>query len=172
MLEKGKIRLRAPEPEDLELLYAWENDIAIWQISNTLSPFSKHTLRQHIEESHKNIYETGQQRYMIELIEQEKAIGTIDIFDFDPLNLRAGIGILIADEENRRKGYARTALLCLIEYCFKRLKLNQIYCNISEDNKASITLFSGIGFTQSGIKKDWIRGESGFTNELFFQLSQ
>ena len=43
--------LRAPEPEDLELLYNWENDTSIWQLSNTLTPFSKFALRKYIENS-------------------------------------------------------------------------------------------------------------------------
>jgi len=170
MLQKENIKLRAPEPEDLEFLYKWENDTDIWQVSNTLAPYSKHILRQHIEDSGKSIYETFQQRFMIEVLDLHLPVGTIDIFDFDPLNQRAGIGILIASEENRRKGYARLALECLIEYCFSRLKLHQLHCNISKDNKASISLFTGMGFSQSGIKKDWMRSESGFTDELFFQL--
>lgn len=35
------IRLRALEPEDLELLYSWENNLSYWVISNTITPFSK-----------------------------------------------------------------------------------------------------------------------------------
>ena len=34
------IKLRALEPEDLELLYQWENNDSYWLISNTVSPFS------------------------------------------------------------------------------------------------------------------------------------
>ncbi|HCC72029.1 MAG TPA: GNAT family N-acetyltransferase, partial [Bacteroidales bacterium] len=81
-----KIKLRAPEPEDLVILYNWENDPSIWQVSNTLSPFSKYTLRKYIENSHKSIFETGQLRFMIEIIQLEKTIGTIDLFDFDPFH--------------------------------------------------------------------------------------
>jgi len=100
------IKLRALEPEDLELLYEWENNDSYWLISNTLSPFSKFTLKRYLENSHKNVYETGQLRLMIDLIKEKKTIGTIDIFDFDPFHKRAGLGILIADEGQRRKGYA------------------------------------------------------------------
>ena len=71
------IILRALEPEDLELLYEWENDDNYWLISNTSSPFSKYTLKRYIENSHKCIYETGQLRFMIEHIEDKIAIGTI-----------------------------------------------------------------------------------------------
>src|SRR4030042_5228534 len=94
-----KINLRALEPEDLELLYDWENNDSYWVISNTVTPFSKYTLKRYLENSHKNIYETGQLRLMIDIAAEKKTIGTIDIFDFDPFHKRAGIGILIADEK-------------------------------------------------------------------------
>ncbi len=62
------IRLRALEPEDLELLYEWENNRSYWAVSNTITPYSKYTLKRFLENSHKTIYETGQIRLMIEHI--------------------------------------------------------------------------------------------------------
>jgi diamine N-acetyltransferase len=164
------IELRALEPEDLELLYNWENNNSYWVISNTVSPFSKYTLKRYLENAHKNIYETGQLRMMIDQIPDKETIGTIDLFDFDPFHNRAGIGILIANEKFRRKGYASMALTCLIEYCFKTLQLHQLYCNILANNCESIDLFEKHGFVQAGIKKDWIKTPDGYIDEQFFQL--
>ena len=165
-----KIRLRALEPEDLELLYEWENNDSYWVISNTVAPFSKYTLKRYMENSHKSIYETGQLRLMIDIFDEKKTIGTIDIFDFDPFHKRAGIGILIADEAHRRKGYASMALRCLIDYCFKTLQLHQLYCSILDNNCESIDLFKKLGFTQAGIKKEWIKVTEGYLDESMFQL--
>jgi diamine N-acetyltransferase len=165
-----KIRLRAIEPEDLELLYEWENNNSYWIISNTVAPFSKYTLKRYIRNSHKSIYETGQLRLMIDLIGGKQTIGTIDIFDFDPFHKRAGIGILIADEEQRRKGYASMALKCLTDYCFKTLQLHQLWCNILANNSESIDLFQKLGFTLIGIKKDWLKTADGYLDEHMFQL--
>ena len=100
------INLRALEPEDLELLYEWENNTAYWVISNTIAPFSKFMLKKFISDSHLTIFESGQIRLMVELVESRATIGTVDIFDFDSYHKWAGIGILIADEKQRRKGYA------------------------------------------------------------------
>lgn len=165
-----KINLRALEPEDLGLLYEWENDNSYWIISNTVAPFSKYTLRRYLENSHKTVYETGQLRLMIELIEGKRSIGTIDIFDFDPFHKRAGLGILIADASERKKGYATMALKGLIDYCFNTLQLHQIYCNILSNNCESVELFSKLGFKESGIKKDWIKTAEGWLDEHMFQL--
>jgi diamine N-acetyltransferase len=165
-----KIRLRALEPEDLELLYKWENDDSYWVISNTVAPFSKYILKRYLENSHKNIFETGQLRLMIELVSEKKTIGTIDLFDFDSFHQRAGIGILIADDAERRKGYASMALKCLIDYCFTTLQLHQLYCNILANNCESMDLFKKQGFVQSGIKKEWVKTSEGYLDEYMFQL--
>jgi diamine N-acetyltransferase len=166
----GAVKLRALEPEDLELLYEWENDEANWTISNTISPFSRYILKRYLENSHKSIYESGQLRLMIELKTEKITIGTVDIFDFDPFHCRAGIGILIASEEHRKKGYASMALKGLIDYCFKTLQLHQLWCNILSTNTESLSLFGKIGFTEAGIKRDWVKTGTGYVDEHLFQL--
>lgn len=170
MMKYEDIILRAPEPEDLELLYNWENNNSYWLISNTFVPFSRYTLKRYLENSHKNIFETGQVRLMIDHIGDKKTIGTIDIFDFDAFHNRAGLGILIAEEEYRKKGYATMALKCLVDYCFKTLHLHQVYCNILEDNCHSMDLFGSQGFQSAGIKKDWVKTADGYLDEYMFQL--
>jgi diamine N-acetyltransferase len=165
-----EIKLRALEPEDLELLYNWENNLSYWVISNTVSPFSKYTLKRYVKNSHKSIYETGQLRLMIDHIPDKVSIGTIDIFDFDAFHKRAGLGILIANEDYRRKGYASMALTCLVDYCFKTLQLHQLYCNILANNCESIDLFKKIGFVENGVKKEWIKTLDGYLDEHMFQL--
>jgi diamine N-acetyltransferase len=133
-------------------------------------PFSKYTLKRYIKNSHKNIYETGQLRLMIDHINNNITIGTIDIFDFDPFHKRAGVGILIAKEDYRRKGYASMALKCLINYCFNTLQVHQLYCNILANNSESMDLFKKVGFVESGIKKEWVKTADGFLDEHMFQL--
>jgi diamine N-acetyltransferase len=99
-----------------------------------------------------------------------KAVGSIDMFDFDPNNLRAGIGILIAEKMERRKGYASEALELLIKYSFEILNLHQLYCNITTENESSILLFQKHGFQITGIKKHWNRSGSSYKDELLLQL--
>jgi diamine N-acetyltransferase len=107
---------------------------------------------------------------MIDYIPDNITIGTIDIFDFDAFHKRAGLGILVGNEAYRKKGYASMALKCLINYCFKTLQLHQLYCNILESNCESMDLFGKMGFTRTGVKKDWIKTSDGYQNEHLFQL--
>lgn len=167
-LEFGKIRFRALEPDDIDLLYEWENDAKIWDVSNTFEPFSKYILAKYIKESQRDIYESKQVRMIIETLEG-KAVGAIDLFDFDPFHFRAGVGILIHDEKDRKLGYANDALQLLCSYATNYLRLHQLFANITADNLASIQLFKNNGFELTGTKKDWRRTLVGWKNELMFQ---
>lgn len=168
LLTYGKISLRSLEPDDIDLLYEWENRMEIWEVSNTKTPYSKHILAQYLVESAKDIYSTKQLRLIIEN-EKEEAVGAIDLFDFEPYHLRAGVGILIHHTENRRHGYATDALTALSDYTLEVLGLKQLYANIAADNKESIQLFQKVGFEQSGIKKQWLKTIHGWKDELLFQ---
>jgi diamine N-acetyltransferase len=162
------IILRALEPSDIDLLYRWENDTDTWTVSNTQTPYSRFVLEQYIAGAHQDIYSVKQLRLMI-CTKNGDPVGTIDIFDFDPNHLRAGIGILIAAKEDRRKGYASEALELIINYCFSVLNLHQLYCNIAIDNEASVFLFQKHGFSITGMKKQWIRENDKFKDELLLQ---
>lgn len=151
------------------MLYLWENEPSIWQISGTLAPFSRFVLRQYLENAGKDIFEVKQLRLMIQLTSNKRPLGAVDLFDFDPHHRRAGIGILIADPSDRRKGYAREALETMLDYCFHVLHLHQVYCNVEAGNKASIRLFEETGFELCGRKKDWLFKGSIYEDELLFQ---
>lgn len=168
MLKGEKIRLRALEPNDVNLLYRWENDTAIWTISHILTPFSRHTLQQFIISSSQDIYTTKQLRLMIEERQEHKTIGVVDLFDFDPFHQRVGIGILI-DANHRQMHYASETIALIKNYVFNVLHLHQIYCNILTDNEASLTLFQHAGFSIAGNKKEWILTQHGFQDELILQ---
>jgi len=167
-LTYGKTTLRPLEPDDIELLYQWENNMEIWNVSNTKTPFSKFILAEYIIESVKDIYETKQLRLIIQN-ENMEPVGAVDLFDFDPYHMRAGIGILIHKEENRNHGYATDALNAIFNYALEVLGLKQLYANISAKNEVSIHLFEKAGFTQSGIKKNWLKTPAGWEDEIFMQ---
>jgi diamine N-acetyltransferase len=169
ILENRSISLRAPEPGDLDLLYIWENDTSVWRISGTLAPFSRSVLKMYLDNAGKDIFEMKQLRLIIQLKDKHRPVGAIDLFDFDPHHHRAGVGILVADPSDRRKGYAREALETLMDYCFAFLNLHQLYCNIAAGNSASIALFEAAGFVECGRKKEWIFTGDGYQDELLFQ---
>lgn len=166
---KGKyINLRALEPTDLEFLYNIENNESFWEVSNTITPFSKFVLHQYLENAQQDIYQAKQLRLMM-ITNTNKLVGMIDLFDFDPTHKRAGIGIVVSPEFEG-KGYANEALKLLINYCFTHLNLHQLYANITANNSKSISLFEKNKFKKVGVKKDWIYSNGIFKNELLYQL--
>lgn len=169
LLENDEIRLRALEPEDLEVLYAWENDELFWAEGNSLAPYSRFTLRQYIEEQRSgDLFVFKQLRLVVELKGEERAIGTVDLFDFDPYHSRAGVGILI-DRNCQSRGYASQALELICGYAFRFLKLHQLYSHVNEGNVSSIRLFERAGFDRCGCLRAWNRGAGGWRDCLLFQ---
>ncbi|MFT5761915.1 MAG: diamine N-acetyltransferase [Polaribacter sp.] len=166
---KGKnIQLRALEPEDLQFLFDTENDESFWEVSNTQTPFSKSLLKQYLENAHLDIFEAKQLRLIIQENSNKKPVGIIDLFDFNPQHKRAGIGILI-HKEYQKKGIASEALELLITYCFTHLNIHQLYANITSDNENSISLFSKHQFNKIGVKKDWLFSNNTFKHEILYQ---
>ncbi len=164
-----KVHLRAVEPTDLPLLYEWENDVDNWEVSHTMEPYSKALLEKFIETSAQGLYGNRQQRLMVVSNGTDESVGAIDIFDFDPQNRRAGIGILI-DKKHRHNGYGLEAVELTKKYLFETVKLHQIYCNILIYNKYSLKLFQKAGFEICGKKKDWCQTKNGWIDEYFLQI--
>lgn len=169
-LKGENIYLRALEPNDLEFVYAMENDQSMWEVSNTQTPYSRFLIKQYLENAHQDIYEAKQLRLAICQDQDFPAIGLIDLFDFDPKNNRAGVGIVIQGQENRNQNIGSEALELILKYSFYHLNLHQLYANIGTENSASIALFSKFGFQKIGVKKDWVLVHGSYQDEAIFQL--
>lgn len=98
-----------------------------------------------------------------------RTVGTIDLFEYDPLHGRAGIGILIYDRSDRGRGYAADAVETLCRYARERLRMHQLWCNVGAENEASLRLFRGLGFREIGRKRDWLWTPDGYGDEIMLQ---
>ena len=161
------ITLRALEPSDLEVLYLWENDPDVWRVSGTLAPVSRDRLARFISEQSYDIYATRQMRLIVDV--DGVMVGSVDIFDFEPLHRRFGVGILIYADEHRRKGYASRVIELIKEYARNTLDLKQIWVTVGEDNGASIALFESCGFVLSARRREWVNRAGVFIDELEYQ---
>lgn len=164
------IYLRALEPEDLEFIYEIENDATLWEVSHTQTPYSRFLIRQYLENAHQDIYEAKQLRLVICDVEEDKALGLIDLFDFDPQHRRAGLGIVVKRQEDRAKGIGAEAVDLMIHYVFRKLHLQVLYVNISTDNYASQALFEKFNFELIGVKKAWNQVGNQRKDEALYQL--
>ena len=149
-----RLRLRAMEPEDLEILYAMENDPQTWDVTNFNVPYSKFVLRQYIENSQNDMFADRQLRMMIVRREDDAVVGTIDIADFVPMHARGELGIAIRTEF-QGNGFAKEALDLMCEYAFRFLFLKQLNAHVAVDNVMSLRLFKSCGFVECGLLREW-----------------
>lgn len=177
-IEGTIVRLRAVEPEDAELLYAWENDSSLWSVSGTTEPFSREQMVRFVERQLDggDLLRTGQLRLMIETKPDDRTapdagrtVGTIDLFEYDPVARRAGVGILVYGSDDRRRGYASDAVETLCRYAREVLGLHQLWCSVGARNEASLRLFHRAGFVACGIRRDWHRTPHGYEDEAMLQ---
>lgn len=258
-IEGEIVRLRAVEPEDIDRMYAWENDARIWLVSGTTEPFSRYQMERFVaEQQQADIFRAGQLRLMIEAPRAAaavaetsagrndkhagtdegtkiadgisaaetsaarndehagtdegtetpggidaaetsanrnatlcksggtgraasnpeapeanpacwEAVGAVDLFEVDPVNRRAGVGILIHAAKDRGRGYASDAVQALCRYAAGTLGMHQLWCNVGADNAASLRLFRAAGFTEVGIKRDWQWRPDGYRDEVMMQ---
>jgi len=159
------IKLRKIEPSDLPYLYRWENDASAWADGANHNPLSEQDMRDYIASTSGDIYRDGQLRLIIEQSPMTNdqlpmTLGCIDLFDLDPRNRRAAIGMYIAPEY-RGKGVGKEAVRLLEEYAFGFLHLRLIYAIISTNNTACTALYRNEGYTPSSPLPAWtLEGEA------------
>tara|TARA_B100001057_G_scaffold243383_1_gene243752 strand:+ start:582 stop:1091 length:510 start_codon:yes stop_codon:yes gene_type:complete len=140
------IYLRKLNESDLSFLNYVENDNENWKSSNTISKFDNKEFKSLIKQSKLPINLTRQLRLVICKKSDHSRIGFIDLFDINFKNSKSGVSLIIADKNNRSRGYGSLALNILLEYALKRLKIKNLFCNISNKNLASIKCFESVGF--------------------------
>lgn len=170
MLESATHRLRAVEPGDIDRLMVWENDSTTWWLGSVTAPFSKAILEKYIE-SGQDIYSDKQIRFMLDSKTEEGwvTVGALDLYDFDPRNLRAGVGI-ITDISHRRQGHATRGLELLKIYGFEHLGLHQLFAEVPASHTPSVKLFQTSGYVSGEKKSDWIKNNEEWVDVLCMQL--
>lgn len=168
MIERQKIRLRALEPEDLDILYAIENDADLWNVGITNVPYSRYILRDYIAHANADIYQDRQVRMMIEN-QSGEVVGIADVVNFDPQHLRAELGIVIMNV-HRRQGYATAAVEEILRYSLSVLHLHQLYIVVDERNTAAIHLFGHLKFKETARLEHWLSDGHQYHDALLMQV--
>jgi diamine N-acetyltransferase len=159
------VTLRMPKLLDLDQLLLWENNLKNSLFSDNPIFYTKEQIEEFLT-SDQDIFLNLQMRFMID--SSGSAVGCIDLFEYDMVNSRAGVGIFI-DEKFRNMGIATKALSLLKSICIKDYFISNLHANILHTNKASIQLFKRAGFNKNGVKENWIRTENSMLDVWFFQ---
>jgi len=163
-----EIRLRAIEPEDLDLLYRIENDMKLWNVGTSNVPYSRYALHDYVANASDDIYVDRQVRMMVENAAGE-IVGIVDIVNFDPANRRAEVGLIILDAF-RRQGYGRSILARVSDYAVTVLHLRQLFAFVDVTNEPSLALFRAAGYQQSATIRDWLYDGRDYRDAVLMQL--
>ena len=150
------LRIRALEPEDIDYVFALENDPSTWRSGTLLAPISRHTITQMVTIT-PSIAESAQVRFVLHDHPNQEPLGLFDLFNIDLINQNASIGLIIYPEENRNCGFATEALALLEHYAFQHVQLHSLYAEIFAENIPSLKLFLSANYEVIGTKKQWIR---------------
>jgi diamine N-acetyltransferase len=167
MLKGENIVLRGVDLSDLQLIEKLENNPDNWLHSGTLIPFSKKSIEEYVL-GIQDLANDKQYRWIIDLASKNVSIGAIDLFEYDAVNRRAGIGIIL-EEKYRKNGFATEAIDLLATYAFSFLNLNQLWATILAFNVPSQRLFENNGFKKMAVKKNWNLYNNEWHDEYFYQ---
>ncbi|MDE5661695.1 MAG: GNAT family N-acetyltransferase [Muribaculaceae bacterium] len=161
-----EVSLRAVEKEDLDFLFMLENTTDIARAGFATAPASRRMLWEYIENYTADIFADKQLRLIV--VAEGKAVGAVDISDFDARDRRGFVGIAIAPQY-RRRGYGRAALVQLCEYARTTIGMHQLTAVVAVDNTASLALFAACGFKTCGCLRSWVRRGNSYTDARICQ---
>jgi diamine N-acetyltransferase len=151
MYKTKELFLRSIEKKDAFGVYLWELDKETQRVTQSEIKVSLENVYALIEQQ-TDVHNSSQLRMMICLSSNNASIGMVDLYDVDFEKGSAYVGVLIAEKQQRKKGFARQALLSIAQYAKKELKLVKLKATIQSSNEASIALFESLDYLRSGEK--------------------
>lgn len=148
VLKLTPCRIRKTRETDIDLILHWENDPALWPVTDDAGPFSREEIEIFVLRS-RSLEHDKQERWILE-DETGRSVGCIDLFDYEENEQSCGIGVVIPSPNDRRKGYALSGIRQLLSKVKKETSVHRLHCMIFPDNLASIRLFEKLGFQLTG----------------------
>lgn len=163
VLKGRRIMLREYRSEDFGAIAAWINDenTTRWMSTRFWPPQTAVDVQEYLSrmlQSSPNAY-----HFVIADSADGRYIGQLDMFRVD-WRLRQGeIGLLIAGEENRGKGYGQEALRVFERFAFCNLGLERLEMEVYMENAPALACYQKAGFTLEGVKRHafWADGHFG-----------
>ena len=145
-----RVRLRAVEREDVTKFHEWVNDPEVTRGLALYLPMSFAD-----EENWFNSLTKRDQKEKPLAIEIRKGknwklIGNCGVFDFDPVNSSAELGIMIGEKSEWNKGYGSEVMSLLMKHCFETLNLNRVFLKVYTENIRAVRSYEKAGFVLEG----------------------
>lgn len=149
MIQSGGVYLRAPERSDIPAFVEWFGD---WRTVRTLALRAPMSLASEERWFERMLDDQGKGGYMFVscLLEDDRPLGTIGLFDLDPYNGSAGLGISIGRPQDRGRGYGTAALRALLGFAFGQLRLERVWLDVYDMNPSARRVYERVGFVHEG----------------------
>ena len=122
-----KVRLRALEMEDLDIIMKYWNNLELRQYLHSQTPMSRHAERKWLERvTVQNPWRDGEITLAIEDKNKGDFLGTVNLFNIDKQHKSAEFGIAIHNPENLGKGFGTDTTRVMLWVGFHILGLNSI----------------------------------------------
>jgi RimJ/RimL family protein N-acetyltransferase len=150
MIYGERIRLRAPEREDLPRFVAWLNDPEVRENILLYLPMSLVAEERWFEEMLSR--PDPEHPMVIEIREGEgwEPIGNCGMLNLDWRNRSAELGIFIGEKSLWNHGYGTEAMRLLLQHGFNTLNLNRMFLRVFETNLRGIRAYEKAGFVHEG----------------------
>lgn len=144
MLEGKLVRLRAPEPEDSQMVHYWMNDPEVTEHLSERYPLA----------TSDDFWLAGSGPITFSLVrlaietKDGEHIGGINLHQIDAESRNAGLGIIIGAKAHWDRGYGGDAIVTLLRFAFDEMNLHRVWLTTVEYNKRAIACYRRCGFRE------------------------
>ena len=96
-------------------------------------------------------------------------VGCVELYNYDPVNRRAAVGIVVSNEY-RRQGFGTAMVQALTQFCLKNTSLHQVYADVAATNTPSIQIFQRAGYQHCATLRDWVVRSNHYVDTYRYQL--
>lgn len=168
-LQTERLLLRALTPADLEFVYQHFTDPDVTRYLHDEEPIRTRQEAQEIVEFYTKPGFKPHNRWMILRKSDDRPIGTCGYHNWQKRHFRAEIGYDL-DKALWNQGFMTEALVEVIEFGFRTMKLNRIEALVHPHNRASIRLLEKLHFQKEGFMRDYYFQGGIFHDSLIFSL--
>lgn len=152
MLRKDNLYFRRPTIDDVEdICRLKNNEKAALLLGGIHRTYTSDDIKNWINFHNNNPEEV---LLVVEDTSAEKLIGHVGLYKIDNVAKKTELGILIADDDSRGKGYGTKATSLMVDYAFKTLGMHKVTAEVLSENAPSVAMFKKCGFIIDGCLRD------------------
>jgi RimJ/RimL family protein N-acetyltransferase len=104
------------------------------------------------------------------LLEDDRPVGTIGLFELDLANGSAGLGISVGAPGDRGRGLGTDMLRSLVGFGFGMVRLERIWLDVYDMNPGARRVYERVGFVHEGTLRHAVFREGRYLDVLHMSI--